>query len=140
MLLHRSSIANASNHLAISTPRQPVEDIVIDGILIPKDTTVTVMPAIIHLNPHIWGDDADQFKPSRWTEGHIDPYAFAAFSQGPRQCLGRVWSALEFKIILIEILSKFRFAAIGTEDVVLINPSPLLRPKEGMKVKVERLG
>jgi cytochrome P450 len=117
-----------------------MEDVVIDGCLIPKGTTVTVMPAIIHLNPHIWGDDADQFKPSRWTQGPIDPYAFAAFSQGPRQCLGKVWSALEFKIILIEVLSKFRFTAIETENVLLLNPSPLLRPKDGMKVKVERLG
>ena len=115
-----------------------MEDIVIDGILIPKGTTVTLMPAVIHLNPQIWGDDADQFRPGRWAQGPIDPYAFSPFSQGPRQCLGRVWSGLEFKMIMIEILSKFSFASMETDEVILINPSPILRPKGGMKVRVER--
>lgn len=55
--------------------------------------------------------------------------------------LGHVFSMLEFKIILIELLSKFRFDATPeTKGIVaFINPSPLFRPKCGLNVKVSRL-
>jgi cytochrome P450 len=111
----------------------------IAGIKIPKGTTLTLMPAAIQLNPRVWGDDADKFDPDRWDRKLIDPHAFAAFLHGPRQCIGRVFSMIEFKIIVIEIVSKFRFEAVETEKIVLINPSPLLRPKGGLKVKVSRV-
>lgn len=98
-----------------------------------------IMPQAIQLNPRIFGDDVDCFNPDRWTRQSLDAHAFAAFLHGPRQCIGRVFSMLEFKIILIEIISKFSFDSLETDEVVLINPSPLLRPKGGMKVKVSRL-
>ena len=49
---------------------------------------------------------------------------------------------MELKVILIELVSKFRFEAIGqveTRDIELVSPSALLRPKGGLKVKVSRL-
>jgi len=47
---------------------------------------------------------------------------------------------IEFKIILIEMLSKFKFEALGTEKIMLINPSPLLHPSGGLRARVRRLG
>lgn len=112
----------------------------IRGVRVPKGTTLMVMPQAIQLNPRVWGDDVDSFDPDRWTRGVVDAHAFAAFLHGPRQCIGRVFSMLEFKIILIEAVNRFAFDGLETDDrVVLINPSPLLRPKGGMKVRVSRL-
>ena len=70
----------------------------------------------------------------------MDAHAFAAFFQGPRGRIGRVFSMIEFKIILIEMLSKFKFEALGTEKIMLINPSPLLHPSGGLRARVRRLG
>jgi cytochrome P450 len=71
----------------------------------------------------------------------VDPHAFAAFLPGPRQCIGQVFAMLEFKAILIELLSKFRLDATPEMegDVALVNPSLLLRPKGGLNVKISRL-
>jgi cytochrome P450 len=65
-------------------------------------------------------------------------YAFAAFSQGPRICIGRAFTVIEFKAIMIELVSKFRFEKVGEGEIELINPSVLLRPRGGLKVKVVR--
>jgi len=49
-------------------------------------------------------------------------------------------SAIEFKVILIEILSKFDLEAVNpVDEVEFMNPSPVLRPNGGLKVKVKRL-
>jgi cytochrome P450 len=81
------------------------------------------------------------FDPDRWDDlsgEAADTYAFAAFSQGPRICIGRVFTMIEFKTIMIEVVSKYRFEKVGKGDIELINPSVLLRPRGGLKVKVVR--
>lgn len=118
----------------------------------PKGTPILVMPHTVHRNPSIWGDDADKFDPSRWDRlseetGSADVYAWEPFIQGPRMCIGRAMALLEFKTVVIECLSRFRFSALpieqggsgGLEKVVLVNPGPVLRPRRGLNVKVERL-
>ncbi len=131
----------------INVAREAIHDVVIQGVLLPKGTTVLMQPAIIQKNPTIWGEDCDEFRPDRWdnlkegTEA-ADPWAFAAFSHGPRICIGRAFSMLEFKIILIELVSKFRFEAVDprmAHEIKLVNPSPMLRPDGGLRVRVERL-
>ena len=115
---------------------------IIQGVHIPKGTTVVMMPAVVQHNPTIWGHDCDVFNPDRWDrlDGEsADSHAYAAFMQGPRMCIGKVMTVVEFKAILIEVLSKFEFEVIDTGKVELLNPSPLLRPKGGLKVRVKRL-
>lgn len=100
-----------------------------------------MFPAAIQHNPSIWGSEADVFDPDRWDNlsgEAADIYAFAAFSQGPRICIGRVFAMTQFKAIMIEVVSKFRFEKIGDEKPEVINPSVLLRPRGGLKVKVVR--
>lgn len=130
----------------INVAREAIHDVVIQGVLIPKGTTVLMQPAIIQKNPTIWGSDCDEFRPDRWNalEGEAaDPWAFAAFSHGPRICIGRAFSMLEFKIILIQLVSRFRFEDVDNRkagEIKLVNPSPMLRPDGGIRVKVERKG
>jgi len=106
-----------------------------------------MQPAIIQKNPTIWGPDCEEFDPDRWdslvdgTEA-ADPWAFAAFSHGVRICIGRVFSMLEFKLILAEVVPRFRFVDVdgrAAREIKLVNPSPMLRPDGGLRVKVERL-
>ena len=130
---------------AIHAPREAVEDVVVQGVRLPKGTTVMMFPAVVQHNPTIWGPDCDEFDPDRWDrlEGEAtNPQAFAAFMQGPRVCIGKAMTMIELKVILIELVSKFRFEPIGqvkAQDIELLNPSALLRPKGGLKVRVSKL-
>ncbi|KAK0702261.1 cytochrome P450, partial [Lasiosphaeris hirsuta] len=126
---------------AVIIPRTAIKDVTVLGVFIPKGTNVMVMPAMSHHNPTIWGDDCDEFNPDRW--GHIsekieDLYAFAAFSQGPRICIGRAMALLQFKAILVELVSRFEFWNVGGRNVEVLNPNLLLRPRSGLKVRVRR--
>ena len=129
----------------VNIARQASEDVIVQGVRIPKGTTVVMQPAVIQHNPTIWGPDCDEFKPDRWDhlEGEAsDPWAFAAFSHGPRVCIGKAMSILEFKIILIELVSRFEFESLDdrkASEMRLVNPSPMLRPDRGLKVRVRRL-
>jgi cytochrome P450 len=96
------------------------------------------MPNVIHMNPRIWGPNADKFDPDRWDSPAVKaapPYAFAAFLTGPTGCIGRAFAMLEIKIILIELLRRFELEAVAGTPVELVNPGPLLRPKGGLKIR-----
>ncbi|KAK3354034.1 cytochrome P450 [Lasiosphaeria hispida] len=130
---------------AVNVAREAAEDVVIQGVAIPKGTTLMMQPAVVQRNPSIWGPDCDEFRPDRWDrlEGPAeDPWAFTAFSLGPRVCIGKAMTMLEFKIILIELVSGFDLEAVGDarmSEIKLINPSPLLRPEGGIRVRVRRV-
>ncbi|KAK5651356.1 hypothetical protein OQA88_12589 [Cercophora sp. LCS_1] len=128
----------------VNVARQASEDVVVQGVRIPKGTTVVMQPVIIQRNPTIWGQDCDEFRPDRWEhlEGEAaDPWAFAAFSHGPRVCIGKAMTVLEFKLIMIELVTKFEFEGMDdrkAHDIRLINPSPMYRPDGGLRVRVRR--
>ncbi|KAK5652883.1 hypothetical protein OQA88_9549 [Cercophora sp. LCS_1] len=127
---------------AVVIPRQATEDVNVLGVHIPKGTIVMVMPATFHHNPTIWGDDCGEFNPNRWdhvSDKIAEPCAFAAFSQGPRMCIGRVMAVLQFKVTLVELLSRFEFERVEMGEIELFNPDLLLRPKTGLNCRVRRV-
>lgn len=112
----------------------------IEGVLIPKDTTVDFVPDVISKNPLIWGEDADKFDPARWDrlkEDQLSPYASATFSNGPRICIGKMFALLEVKIVLIELIRNYRFLSVEGPFTVE-NPSLTLRPC-GLKIRLEKI-
>ncbi|KAI1410752.1 cytochrome P450 [Hypoxylon sp. FL1857] len=120
--------------------RETAVDVTIEGVLFPKGTTFDIIPAVPMLNPHIWGEDVDEFDPTRWDRlsgDRASPYAFVAFSQGPRICIGRPLALMEMKIIFAEIVRNFRILNVEKEFKVE-NPSPVMRPN-GLEVRFERI-
>jgi cytochrome P450 len=129
----------------VNVVREAAEDVVVQGVVLPRGTTVLMLPAVINHNPAIWGADCDAFRPDRWdhlAEEAADPAAFASFGLGPRVCIGRAMTMLEFKIILVELVSRFDLEAVvpgaTIANIKYLNPSPLLRPEGGLRVRVER--
>ncbi|MQM04674.1 hypothetical protein Taro_037474 [Colocasia esculenta] len=74
------------------------------GITIPRGVDV-VAP--------IWGEDADEFNPERFSQGISkagkEHNAFFPFGWGPRGCLGQHFAMMEAKIALTMILQHFSF-------------------------------
>ena len=123
--------------------REAARDVEICGTVIPKGTSIMLMPCATHLNPLIWGPRAAEFDPGRWDnlEGEAaKPHAVATFLQGPRGCPGQVYTRLEFKAMIISLVRRFRFFEVGREgEVELVNPSVVLRAKGGLKVFAQRI-
>ena len=70
----------------------------VKGIDIPVNISVAVDVLSLHFDKEIWGEDANEFNPSRFSlEIKRNPLAFMTFGQGPRNCIGKI--RLMFKII-----------------------------------------
>ncbi|KAL9479778.1 hypothetical protein ACSS6W_004564 [Trichoderma asperelloides] len=127
---------------SLLAPWEAGEDLVIAGVAIPKGTTVTTIPAMIHYNPSVWGADVNDFNPDRWdavTGAVANPFSIEAFINGPRTCPGRALALLEIKTILVEMLSNFSLEAVNGADVEFSHPTLTLKPKGGLNIRARRL-
>ena len=114
-------------HTAVPTGtyRELIDDEIIQGkngkVKIPKGTYVQIFNYSRHLNPELWGEDADDFNPYRefkdneiWNdEGHAfyNPSSkrFSPFTYAPRDCIGKNFAQLEMRLILLNILKNYHF-------------------------------
>ncbi|KAH7672429.1 Unspecific monooxygenase protein [Dioscorea alata] len=94
--------------------REAFKDIKLGKLNIPKGITMVIPTSILHHEQEIWGPDADEFKPERFTNGISGackfPHAYIPFGLGARTCLGQNLAMVELKIILSLILLKFSFS------------------------------
>ncbi|CAE6442879.1 unnamed protein product [Rhizoctonia solani] len=97
----------------------------ITNLHVPEGTYIYVSLGSVNRDKQTWGDDAEQFNPSRWlqplplsvAESKI-PGVYSnimTFSGGPRSCLGFKFSQLEMKIVLAALISSFKFE-LGPEE------------------------
>jgi len=96
-----------------------------------------INPFIAHFHPLIWGPTAYEFNPDRWdnlSATAADPFAFEAFINGPRMCIGKPFALLEFKVLLVELVRRFKFEGVGEEVVAVSGLTH--KPKGGLRVKV----
>ncbi|KAJ0158689.1 11-oxo-beta-amyrin 30-oxidase [Colletotrichum tanaceti] len=127
---------------AIFLPREASEDVTVCGTFIPKGTQVTLCPAVAHFNPLVWGETAEAFDPERWADGRApgDSYAMEAFLQGPAGCIAKNMALLNAKSVIFALARDFRFSPRPGWDgrLELANPNFTLRPRESLRVTIER--
>lgn len=109
----------------LAGPRRLLEDTVIDGYLIPKETTVLMSVGDLHFDPKIW-DDPREFKPERFIDErgalknseHMYP-----FGLGRRRCPGDSLAKSFIFIVFVGVLQKFR---IECSNGVLPSGEPII--------------
>jgi len=81
-----------------------------------------------------WGEDAHEFRPSRWLEGTVSkgeavgPYAnLLTFLGGPHTCLGWRFAILEMQVVICELVGKFSFI-LPDNDPVRVRLANTLQP------------
>ncbi|KAK2777728.1 hypothetical protein FQN52_003005 [Onygenales sp. PD_12] len=130
---------------SVDMPREAAEDVLVAGVLVPKGTAISICPQVMHSQGHIWGGDAAAFDPDRWDRlvgEQASPYALESFSNGPRICIGKAFGMLEFKVLVVEVVGKWRVGGLvgdGEGGVEVLNPSVTLRPRGGLEVFMERV-
>jgi cytochrome P450 len=115
--------------------RKLKNDMELCGHLIPKNTTLSVSPFVLHRNPKIFPEPR-KFNPENFAEGkEYASNAFIPFSAGPRNCIGQKFAVREAKIMLAHLLFNFKF----TTDHNIMDNLPVVetvtRPSLGVPVK-----
>uniref|UniRef100_A0A1I8NMZ0 Cytochrome P450 n=1 Tax=Stomoxys calcitrans TaxID=35570 RepID=A0A1I8NMZ0_STOCA len=112
------------------------QDTVINGVTIPSNTHILLLIYAV-------GRDADYFSqpndfiPERFA-GSIDnpskfnPFAFAPFSAGPRNCIGQKFAMLEMKCTISKMIRHFELLPLGEEIHSVM--SLVLRSTTGMNI------
>ncbi|KAI0059727.1 cytochrome P450 [Artomyces pyxidatus] len=119
-------VARADTTIPLSRPIQTKEGPV-SSLFVPCGTTVTINVIGANRDPSIWGADAAEWKPERWlaplpeslTEARI-PGVYSntlTFLGGGRACIGFMFSQLEMKVVLSQLIRAFRFSPSKTEIV-----------------------
>ncbi|CAE6506371.1 unnamed protein product [Rhizoctonia solani] len=93
----------------------------ITGVPVKKGTRIFMSNVYFNRNRAIWGDNADEFLPERWIGNKIDevtqtgsrlPGVYSSmmtFGSGSYACIGFKFAVMEIKVMLAELVSKFKF-------------------------------
>ncbi len=117
--------------------REALEDVSIDGYLIPKGTKLTVPQFILHGDER-WWDDPDAFTPERWTtalEDELPEYAYFPFGGGPRHCVGMRFAMQFLTLGLATIVQRVHFDLESANDPPL-HMAATLSPGEDIELRV----
>lgn len=126
----------------IATIRRAKTDADLGGYMIPRGTELLIPILAVHHDQAIWGNDANEFNPARFSEGVAraakHPVGFIPFGLGVRTCIGQNLAILQAKLALSIILQRFSFRLAPTYQhapTVLM----LLYPQHGAPIIFQRL-
>ncbi|XP_050368408.1 cytochrome P450 72A397-like [Argentina anserina] len=95
--------------LARTTPKETQ----VGKFSLPAGVEVGIPTLLIHHDKELWGDDAEEFRPERFSEGVSkatnSQLSFFPFGAGPRICIGQNFAMMEAKLALALILQHFTF-------------------------------
>ncbi|ORZ30371.1 cytochrome P450 [Catenaria anguillulae PL171] len=112
------------------------DDVWPDGTRIRAGDGIVWIPWVLGRLRELWGDDALEYRPSRWLEMDKlpSPFVYPVFNAGPRTCLGQSMVMLQGVACLVELARHFDFEMVNGEPIV--QPALTLQMKEGLQVRV----
>ncbi|MED6160429.1 hypothetical protein PIB30_051459 [Stylosanthes scabra] len=118
------------------------KDIKMENLSLPAGVKVTLPILYIHHDRELWGDDAKEFKPERFSEGIATAtkgrLSYFPFGWGPRICIGQNFSLMEAKIFLTLLLQRFTFELSPAYTHAPVN-FLTLKPMHGAQIVLRKL-
>jgi gibberellin 13-oxidase len=87
--------------------RMALQELNLGGVHIPKGVNIYIPVSTMHLDHELWGPDAKEFNPERFSDARPQLHSYLPFGAGARTCLGQGFATAELKILISLIISKF---------------------------------
>lgn len=110
----------------------------IAGHDLPAGVLVSPSVYLAHRDPDAWPDPT-RFDPERFVGTRVSPYAYLPFGGGVRRCIGMAFALYEMRIVLAEVLRRFRVRAAKDGTPRPVRRGVTMMPEGGMPVIVERV-
>lgn len=122
------------------TTRLATETVVIDGLVIPQGVKVICNNWLMHRSPQLW-PEPEKFDPDRFAKDKtIHPCAFAPFGLGERRCLGYQLTLHEMKLILCNLLLRYKVITLAPPKLEQVTHAvSLSKPKEPVLLELQKL-
>lgn len=110
-----------------------------NGVTIPEGTQVFHNNYIMHRHPAYW-KEPEKFDPDRFAPGNvIDPIYYAPFGLGERKCLGSKLAMLEMKIVLTELISRYKLTLESPQELHMLTVVlSLTKPADQIRISFEK--
>ena len=119
--------------------RLATEEHEFNGYKIPEKSLVLASQFVMHRDARFW-ENANEFQPERWEKLSIkeagNKFIYFPFSKGVRNCIGENFAWME-GVLLLAILGRKWKLNLMPEQKIGLQAMVTLRPKFGMKMKIE---
>ena len=114
--------------------REALQDLDIDGHLVPAGDYVVMSQWVTHRDPRLW-EDPLRFDPERWAEGATRPegMAYFPFSSGPHACHGSQQALIEATLMAATVSQRWRLKA-ETDKEPAMTLGIGLQPKKPLRL------
>jgi cytochrome P450 len=119
--------------------RRSLEDHEVGGYAMPAGSTALLSQYVVHHDPR-WYPDPFRFDPLRFTpqaQAERLRFAYFPFGGGARMCIGESFAWMEAVLVVATLASRWRLRLAPGQPVAL-QPQVTLRPKHGMRMRLER--
>ena len=110
------------------------------GYAIPRGSLVVVSPWAVHRNDEYF-PEPERFDPDRWcpeVQASRPRFSYFPFGGGTRGCMGEVFAWMEGVLLVAAFAQRWRFRLLDESSVPELQPAITLKPKHGIRVRVER--
>ncbi|KAK0177609.1 hypothetical protein PV328_001645 [Microctonus aethiopoides] len=122
-------------------PRTATDDLQLDKYILPKGSTVLMIPIITHRSTEHW-KEPDKFIPERFLpENSIGrhPFAFVPFSGGSRSCPGGKFGMSCLKVMIAQLIRKYQFMTTMELENMKLTTQVSIRSQDGYKVSIQKI-
>jgi cytochrome P450 len=115
------------------------KDYTVGRYVVPSGSTIMMSQYIMHRDPRYY-DEPDRFDPERWSSearSSLPRFSYFPFGGGIRACIGESFAWMEGILVIATIARHWKMSLVPGHRVEL-DPAITLRPKYGMRMKLER--
>jgi cytochrome P450 len=120
--------------------RRTTRDLRLGGWLVPRGAMLRITPWVLHRDPALF-PEPEAFRPERFMDGAppLPRGAWMPYGVGPRVCLGQHFAQLEMALLAAMLLQRFKLSL--PPDAAACQPALnlTLRPKDPIRLWVDRL-